>query len=553
MAVYKTLVCTTAGNTLLDGESKTYLRVSGNSFVRQKAKNLKRGNMILFHKEYVDKTLGEVEEYLMQEDDRYVEAKERIFERNRNGIYVTRLRTGLWRGASNRIRNAYSNLEEKIVLETDDFDQNDYREMNRIIYTSLERDHQRGGPEPVVYSTRMNWLKDTMAPADWSMFRALATINQDFEEFYNDFRTSNENAFSLSSNLYNAYKLLVGIRQGIMRYIARRKGHGEGGGVSSRGNRRLSLEPEIDIVLRYVIDEIDDQRIAVAVTDVRRIEYQIGVGHDTRGIKLSSGVLTDKERPRDINVKTLLDIVVEEDIISEYIDISLYKYMKKRCYEEGIAGNLEELYVMAKVDGFITNHIGFNKKRPTKIRMKQKVRDSLIKRKAPINEERKSLLDSIADKLAQEVVKGPNLVSDPNKKFVLPLAIRFEAERIKRFPKEFHEFYELSDKINSLNLTYERLRETKKRLRELRRILVEDYGCNPDERTQKVTAESIKNFLADVYVGEHGEIPSFSPSEWDRMVKDCARDDKVILFTQEEEREVVKQYGFEELLDLSWI
>ena len=252
-------ISTAAGNSLLDMNSKVYRRVRGSSgkvFTVCKAKDLEPGDMVLYDNEYVEKHIDEIDGYLMQDDDRYAHAKEMIFERNDRGIYVPRLRTNLWRGAPETVKCSYPGFEDNVLLNTDDFDESDYRHMNRLIQMELRRDQEQGGPKPVTPQSSKRWLIDVMAPDDWTMFRALTNINPEFERFFDDYMTSitsDSNGFS-DDNVFDCYNVLVGIRRGIMRYIARSRGEGKGGNGSSRSRGRLSLQQEVEIIMKYLMD-----------------------------------------------------------------------------------------------------------------------------------------------------------------------------------------------------------------------------------------------------------------------------------------------------------
>ncbi|OGJ19852.1 hypothetical protein A3K73_03735 [Candidatus Pacearchaeota archaeon RBG_13_36_9] len=557
----KTLICTTAGNTLLDRDSFTYLRVSGNTFTPQKAKNIKRGDMVLYHKEHVDKTLEEVEEYLLQEDQRYVNAKNMLFERNRMGVYVPRLRTGLWRGVPERIRNKYQDLEQRALQESPDFEHEDYSDMNRRIQIALQNDYQRGGPEPVTSSATRKWLIDTVAPDNWNMFKALSTINPESESFYNDyiFSISHPNDEpDFTNNLYDAYKLFVGIRRGIMRYIAGPKGRGMGSNGSPNANgRRFSLGPEIDIVLRYVLDEIDDRRIVAAVTGVREVEYQIGRGYNTRGAKLTAGIVNGRQEPEEVRVKNIFDVINEDDIINSLVADTISAYAEKRFNSEmleggNIKGENEIHYVVGKFFNELDDFTGFSKKKADRINVFKKMK-GVDRHENGINEERKVWLDGLAEKVFREVVDGPSKVIDIEKSYIIPRGVRFLIDSMNRVPDVVRDFLNISLKINLSDLSKYKREELVKRRRKLKKVIVEDYMVDPEVGKQRMSRQSIKDNIIQEYVVDYGRLPHFSTVEWEKYIADFIKRKVILPISPNEEREIVKQGGFEDLLDLSWM
>jgi len=553
MANRKTLVCTTAGNSLMDRESVTYLRVSGNTFTPRKVKDGGRGDMVLYKKEFVDKTLGEVEEYLLAEDVRYRDAKGMLFERGGCGD-VTRLRAGLWRGASSGVRESYENLEGRIMLEDGDFSMSDYSGMNRRVQVALGNDFHRGGPTPVNDSASRKWLNDTVAPADWNMFRGLAEINQVFEEFYDDFRNSGEGDVNFSNNLYDAYKLFVGIRRGIMRYIGRPRGRGRGGaGASRRGDGLFSLGPEIDIVLRYVLDEINEESIVAAVTAVRDIEYEVGQGYDMRGVKLTSGVVTGRRGGEDVNVKNVLEVIAEDDVVNTLVSDTITKYIIKRVGMEEVVVEEEAGYVTRKFNRIFLSYMDFGKHKEEKVNMIRKLAKNVLGKDVFEEEKENPRLDVLARKLFREVTEGPSRVVDSGKGYVIPNGVRFLADSMNRVPDAVREFLDTSASLNIFELSNEERKKLKKKRRELKRIVVEDYMVDPDLFKQRISKQGIMDEIVNGYMANLKIVPQFSRRKWEEEIAKYVKLKKVVPFSIKEEKEILRQRDFGDLLDLSWM
>jgi hypothetical protein len=510
-----------------------------------KAKNVSRGDMVLFRKEYVDKSLEEVEEYLLAEDERYRSAKGMLFEGD-----VTRLRVGLWR--DNVMRERYENLEERIL--GNDFGARDFSDMARRIHYVLVEDFEMGGPRPVGDGAARKWLDDTVAPADWNMFRGLARINPAFNDFYNDFVNSVPGEANFSENVYDAYRLFVGIRRGIMRYLARPKGRGKGGGGKSRDDERLfSLGPEIDIVLKYVLDEINEDSIAAVVTSVRDIEYEIGEGYDAGGVKLSSGVVTGRREPEEVSVRNVFEVVDEGDVMASLLGEGIVKYLDKRRRMEGVDGEGERVYVANRFNELYGNRAGFFEKNSAAMTLINKTTGGTDWRKLGVEEDRVEMLDGLAERVCGEVVEGPTLVSDVEKSYRIVQGVRFMTERINLVPDVVMDFYDVDTKLNFFDLGLKKRKEFKKKRKEMKRVLIGEYMVDPDTRTKRLSYETVKDNVIQSLSVKMGGCPNYSQSEWDRHVKRYAKQNRVHILSNEEEREIARNFGFEDFLDLSWI
>jgi hypothetical protein len=420
--------------------------------------------------------------------------------------------------------------------------------MNRAIQVALEEDRQTGGPTPVLPSTSMHWLDNTMAPDDWNMFRALSGINPNFSRFYEDFLRGRGNANS-PDNLYSAYKLLVGIRQGVMRYIAAPKGNGKGRSENESQRTGLRLAPEIDIILKYVLDEVDDERIAAVITDVQRISYEVGRGHDTHGVKLSSGILTQDERPSNIHVKNLGELAVEGNVIASKMNGALQVYLEKRIWQE-VTKQDEAEYAISKIElavlGFQTENGKTDIAKPTKSFIRKKLQE--IK----VDKERTQFLDQIADKMANEVIYGPSLVSNPEKVYLFSEMIRDKKDKFSKLPEEFNEYGELEDRLEGSELSVEKQREIRRRQKELRKILIADHGFDPSIKLRKFPRFEIRAEVQH-HLAEQMPLSAISEAKLEEETDIYARRNGLKFFTPEEEAEIVKQYGLNDLNDLSWI
>lgn len=146
------------------------------------------------------------------------------------------------------------------MKESDDFEQSQLREFAR-----------RVEPE-VTVTTRavMDWLLgNTLAPADWENFKALARFNNDFQEIY---ESKEQNA-----GFYAAYKLFVGVRKCIMWYLNKSLEKKTGGSARWQDNGKQGVfTQEIQLVVRHFIEEVDEKRSTSRVLRISKLKGKKG-------------------------------------------------------------------------------------------------------------------------------------------------------------------------------------------------------------------------------------------------------------------------------------
>jgi len=249
------LIETTLLNTFLDPDSLIYVR-AGNDFVRKKARDLNRGDLVVIQNEAIHKTLEEIIP-ILEESMRYKIAKETIHEKNCNDEYIPKLRILLLEGL---VDPETSELKKKIHKEGIDFSPQEYAHFRKSICDIVD-----------IGEDAVNaWLRgDTLAPANWESFQKLASINSAFEDIYESYQQK--------TGYHANYQLYVGMRRTIMSYLAKRTGKTE-----KNETKRVSPKPterktgvytdEIELVVSHFIKEIDDNYSAARITKIKRID-----------------------------------------------------------------------------------------------------------------------------------------------------------------------------------------------------------------------------------------------------------------------------------------
>ncbi len=267
------VICTTMGNSIVGSDSDVYVHVSGNRFVKKAASDVNVGDQVLFRKQFVSTTVEEVEEVL-DRSLRYRHAKETLHERNSRGELITKQRTFLIRGVAQGgdVRLSHENLEAMILKEAPrDFTPAEYHAMSDVVFALINPDFVPGRKETRnrAKETIEEWLRGktiAIKLGDWSLYRNLDGLNSEFRNF-DDTDTSHEGYF------WN-YRLQVVTRSVIQKYLRKCKGEGQGGSGEERadsGREKISVAPEIQLVVDHFMKDIDEQHVAARVTSVKHL------------------------------------------------------------------------------------------------------------------------------------------------------------------------------------------------------------------------------------------------------------------------------------------
>lgn len=242
-------------NSFIGEDSWVYVKVV-DGYVRKKGRDLQVGDLVVVNNEGIHKELKDVEPALEQ-SMRYRVAKRTLHETNRNGQDIKRFRILLLNGL---VDPTTSNLEQRIMLEGDDFSTSDY-------FSFKDR------AMPYVFGVEENavreWLKgNTLAPRDWRNFARLAPINKEFEAI--------DKSFGQSSGYYAAYQLFTGLRRTIMAYIAKRTGVIKESATDTDTPDYAHVSgkyaKEIELVVGHFMQEVDRTKSATRITRIKPVE-----------------------------------------------------------------------------------------------------------------------------------------------------------------------------------------------------------------------------------------------------------------------------------------
>ncbi|RLI97952.1 MAG: hypothetical protein DRO99_02040 [Candidatus Aenigmatarchaeota archaeon] len=180
--------------------------------------------------------------------------------------------------------------------------------------------------------------------------------------------------------------------------------------------------------------------------------------------------------------------------------------------------------------------------------MNQKV-EALIK----IPEERKREIDAILEQIFKELTDGPSVVSDPSKRYTLPQGLKFKMSTGDRIPKTLFEYNDLSNRLYYQNPPKNKVKRLKNRMKRLRRILQDDYDFDPNKKPTKVSRVFAEQLVSQLIYSKTGKIANRGHESWNRNVDDFLRINNQTVFTQDEIEDILRDYGFEDFIDTSWI
>tara|TARA_Y100000310_G_C20680539_1_gene815679 strand:+ start:1249 stop:2946 length:1698 start_codon:yes stop_codon:yes gene_type:complete len=253
----KILINTSLGRSVLNLEDNVYSDV-GEGFLEKQIIDVNIGESILYQKEYVAKSLNEVEPYLRM-SERYNLAEEMLHESSSFGGRIPKLRAKLIEGAAQRGLINEENLENKIFLNQGDISSESYRIIREEVMNHLQEMSMQ-----ISDSAVDSWIRGrVVSPREWSMYRALSNINPEFIEF-NELNKSRESYF------FN-YKLYTVIRQGIMRWLSNPRHAPPVNSHEPGDSLDISLDQEIGLVFNHFAREIDNKYLVAQVLEMQRL------------------------------------------------------------------------------------------------------------------------------------------------------------------------------------------------------------------------------------------------------------------------------------------
>src|SRR3989344_9254041 len=208
------LVETTLGNCILPALSKAIVNLSGDVYLEKEVRDLSVGEMVLFRKEGIDKTLEEIEPHLGK-SYRYREADSSLHV-NQNDGRITRFRRDLISGLEGVLNCGEEFLAKLFRVDENDFSSEEYSDMTNFVSDVIKKDGRI--EHEYAKGTIKDWLAgETLAPREWKVFDILADAGVS-DEFRNYGKPKSE------GGLREHYKLYTVVRQGIMRYLSTKGG-----------------------------------------------------------------------------------------------------------------------------------------------------------------------------------------------------------------------------------------------------------------------------------------------------------------------------------------
>lgn len=328
---------TTGGRSLLPASAKVYTHIGNNNYLEKNVQQLRQGESVLWLNEHIDTTLEEIEPYLISQSPRYREAETALFLINKHGRRIPVLRAELIRGLKNKVNiDGQEDLEQKILKEGDDFTSSQYTSMRSYLYEQLVKISERTGIPSRSEDAIDEWLKgETVAPANWNLFYALARItgNSTFDEIYNPKKQP--------PSFRDHYRLYVTTRRGIMNWLSRRtpkqmydlaqkeSGREAQEDKSQYDGIELTLERRIVMnqFFRQINREFSDARVLSVesyTTDARQQKKG-----EERSTRLHKGVYAKRAVPNEIVVTDINQLISYHGLYIHLLELAVHNYFLK--------------------------------------------------------------------------------------------------------------------------------------------------------------------------------------------------------------------------------
>jgi len=311
MAFNKQFISTTAGNCILDSDNYVQVEINEGEHIKKRLGDVNVGDMVLFKKECISKTLEEVEEAVLEKEPRYMHSKNILHEVNNKGEYIPKFRNLIIRGVLNSKEQYQPSLEDIILKQTGDFSKKEYIEMENVLESCI----QDKGMQTLSYGQHRNWLLgNTVAPENWDFFRALEGINPEFKEWVPD---------NNLTGLYFSYRYYNAARRCLMSKIARCKALGKGPSQDSdspKPDKIINLKPFLRELTDHFFKEKNMDYIYARVTKISNL-YKKGQQDyiEKTDTNLTKGVAVfDAENVTNSSEKNFEELLEDECIIYDY-------------------------------------------------------------------------------------------------------------------------------------------------------------------------------------------------------------------------------------------
>ncbi|MEM4272240.1 MAG: hypothetical protein QXH30_01505 [Candidatus Bilamarchaeaceae archaeon] len=269
---------TEAGNNFAPPLKRVLVRF-GDHYVLKRAKDLAEGDRVRWKREFIQKTLDEVDVVLSAQSERYAAAREVVMVQNSARVWIPKMRVHLLESIS-------SASMAQILLEGTDISTEQYRGVSNRVHGRIVEYSSMHSLEPVCWDTVLNWVSGkVIAPAEKRFLDAMGIFNPVFSEIYLDF--VNKGPWS------EAYWIYTNLRKIAMSYISEIQ-LGEKNGNAKKGKNRGGLDfgPELSAVVGAFAEEMKGMFLDVEVLgnetvrlDKKKIARQRGVDpHLFRGL-----------------------------------------------------------------------------------------------------------------------------------------------------------------------------------------------------------------------------------------------------------------------------
>ena len=299
-------IITDCGSTFVGSTSTVYKR-HGDFYIPIDAISVNVGDKVIYEKDWISRrSLEEIDLVLEARSDAYRNARNVLFERNDQGLYIPRLRTMLIRG----IGPSSDTLENKVLRNNADFSPSEYRVMVDLAHGVVKQYAKEKDIQAPAWNTIANWIRgEVIAPEETRFLEALLAINPLFNSVYRSFQEGGE--------FKDAYVYFVSRRRGLMAYIANIKNKGSIRDAAHQWSpiRKGGLAEEISIILQEFGADVDSQYIDAQIKSIERVhkknESRLSARRNTEP-HLFRGIYTKEEPPQNKKIKSIDDVDISE-------------------------------------------------------------------------------------------------------------------------------------------------------------------------------------------------------------------------------------------------
>ncbi|MBI5051485.1 hypothetical protein HZC08_01875 [Candidatus Micrarchaeota archaeon] len=343
------LVATSLGNTILDPNSKVYVRVGEKQVIEKSVSDLKEGEQVIYEKSGID--LGEHRETIdtkLREGRRFRAAASELFVELTDGS-TTRFRVELLGGVSEKSESWPDSLtsddsfKAKIKFEGADLAVDQYREAAETVHNELERNSARFNLRVVTEAhIRNGWLTgNVIAPLAFEkVFSALAEISPGIG------RLTESGAFK------KAYKLYIAMKESIAQRLTKimhGSSHAEHTEEKPRSVSFLDADArrELDEIVNSFADNLSTVYAVATVFSKRQLKKTEVSEPQFNTPKLRKGVTTKKPIELELEVLTSDTILKRTPVLSDVVGYIL-DYYRKMKFPDQSSSSMKEIVGYSK-------------------------------------------------------------------------------------------------------------------------------------------------------------------------------------------------------------